>query len=256
MRTLTSRSVTGGTLTRHKLLALSLLVAALMCSPVQSQEGTTEPETEPSSSSTSNSLEGQRVIRVEEDWIIDVANPDPNHDIPQIVTVFGPDDPNLGTHGVFEVNSSTIPDFIDGGMQLQCWHRESHIGSRRHVNGSELAIGVERVRYTTSVELKDDRLILEIKNGDSVTFGTFGGQGQLKIALWTWRDSLNNYNTGNSIRHSRISFGSNRVTRFLRAETRYYTAAGDVVVDETDTYVHRAVDADLSEAPVNAPATP
>ncbi|MEZ6058155.1 MAG: hypothetical protein R3C01_15765 [Planctomycetaceae bacterium] len=239
----------------RRIFLMSMLCGGLGILPaeVQGQELPTEGSVEPSESDEDNPLSGKIIVRVEEEWIVDIANPDPELDIPQIVTVFGPDDPQLGTHGIFEVNHSTVPDFVDGGMQLQCWFRDSRMGARRHLNPAELAIGIERIRYTTVVELKDSKLILEIKNGDSVTFGKFGGEGQLRLALWTWRHNLNSYNAQNSITHSRVSYGANRVNRFLRAGIRYYTSDGEVIVDETDTIIHQVADANLGPAPVNAP---
>ena len=65
---------------------------------------------------------GDKTInKVEEDWLVDVAVTDERSTAPEIVTVFGPADPYLGLHAVYELNHSTYPEFIKGGMQLQCW---------------------------------------------------------------------------------------------------------------------------------------
>ena len=209
--------------------------------------------TDPGQDGTSGTdpFPGEVIVRVEEDWLIDVADTNQANTAPEICTVFGPADPNTGLHGLFEMNHSTYPDFNRGGMQLQCWWGSWFLGSRNHYNGTELHTTVERITYTCSTEIKDGRLIMEITNGDSVTYGSFGGEGWLKLRLWTHRSNLNHYDASASVAHSRVTYGANRVNRFVRTEVRYYSADGDVFIDETDAYVHQLAQADLGPAPVN-----
>ncbi|MCA9052438.1 MAG: hypothetical protein KDA75_01310 [Planctomycetaceae bacterium] len=196
-------------------------------------------------------FEGERIVRVEEDWLIDIAVTDTNNSAPEVCTVFGPGDPYTGLHSVFEMNHSTYPTFIRGGMQLQSWWGNYFLSAKRHYNQSELLTTVERIQYTCVTRINDNRLTMEVTNGDSVTYGSFGGEGWLRIRLWTHRDRLNSYDPDNSIKHSRVTFGANRVIRFVRTEVRYYTADGDVIVDEEDTYVHQLASANESPAPIN-----
>lgn len=198
---------------------------------------------------TNPQLEGKTIIRVEEDWLIDIGVTDENSSAPEIVTVFGPSDPNYGLHAVFEMNHSTYPSFVRGGMQIQSWMGNALLNAKRHSNGAELLTTVERIQYTCVTRISYSRTILEIKNGNSVTYGNFGGDGSLRLRLWTSRSNLNTYDPERSIAHSRVTFGANRVNRFLRTEVRYYADDGTVVTDTTDRYVHQLADA--SEQPIN-----
>ena len=162
------------------------------------------------------------IIRVEEDWEFIVGDPLPELDCPQICTVFGPTDARFGTHVVFELNHGTLPSFGQGGMQLQVWWNEWLIGYKSQHAPAELAKNNERVSYTTVTQLHDGHLMMYIKNGLSDSWGEFGESGALFIKLLTSRDDLNPYDHNNSIRHSRVTYGANRVKRFRRKAIRFY----------------------------------
>lgn len=197
-------------------------------------------------------LAGVDIVRIEEDWVLDIADPDPAADCPQIVTVFGPSDPNSGTHCVFELNHGTQPSFAEGGMQVQVWWADTLIGYKTQKAPTELYYAIERLTYTTVIEVTNAKLNLFVSNGDSLTWGTFGDDGTtaLKIQLDTARTNLNGFDPTLSIRHSRVSYGANRVNRFARSAIRYYTAAGLHYTDTTETVIHELVDAN-STSPLN-----
>ncbi len=181
------------------------------------------------------------IIRVEEDWELAIATPDPEANAPQVVFVFGPDDPEAGTYAVFEMNHGTMPDFAAGGMQLQCWWDNYLLGYRNHPNFSQFAASIDTVTFTAVTEVASDKLNLEIINGNSLTWGSFGGQGYLKLSLNTWRNDLNSYKADYSVKHTRVSYGATRVNRLVRREVRYYSAEGLVSTDTEDRYVHQLV---------------
>lgn len=202
-------------------------------------------------------LAGVDVVKIEEDWSLDIANPDPAADCPQVVTVFGPSDPSLGTHAIFEINHGTLPDYGEGGMQLQVWHGESLIGYRSRFAPSEFNLAIERLTYTTVSKVTDGYLILYVKNGDSLTWGGFGsGESSLNIVMSTWRTDLNTWDPQNSITHSRVAYGANRVNNYVRTAVRYYIRDeyGNLELhhtDDTDTYVHKLVEDAYAPDPVN-----
>ncbi|MCA9079022.1 MAG: hypothetical protein KDA58_00625, partial [Planctomycetaceae bacterium] len=117
------------------------------------------------------------------------------------------------------------------------------VGYRAQRAPTELQFENELVTYTTVTRLTNNYLIMEVINGDSVTFGKFGDTGMLFERLYTFRDDLNPYDPGNSIRHSRVTFGANRVTRFVRRSIRFYEKKDNQLElyceDNTPAYVHR-----------------
>jgi len=196
---------------------------------------------------------GVDIIRIEEDWLLNIADPDPAADCPQVVTVFGPTDPSSGTHCVFELNHGTEPNFNEGGMQVQVWWGDNLVGYKTQHAPTEFYVAIEQVTYTTVIEVQNAKLNLFVTNGESVTFGNFGDSGttSLKIQLDTARTNLNAFDPGNSIEHSRVSYGANRVNRFVRSEIRYYTASGLHHTDSTETVVHELAEAAEAPDPVN-----
>ncbi len=80
---------------------------------------------------------------------------------------------------------------------------------------------------------------MEVINGTSESWGTFGDVGTLKQRVDVGLDNLNHFNPAHSIRNSRVSYGANRVKMFKRTAYRYYTADGlyrtvtsDVIVEQ------------------------
>lgn len=180
------------------------------------------------------------IYKVEEDWELKVVNPDPTLDIPQIVTVFGPTNAFFDTHTVFELNHGTLPTFGQGGMQLQVWYGDWLVGYLQQQQPTELNTADEIISYTTVTRINDDILTMEVKNGTSTTYGNFGAPGHLRVRLYTYRNDLNPYEPNNSIRHSRVTFGANRVSYFKRKAIRVYVQNGDLYAqDDSDQFVHQ-----------------
>jgi len=241
---------------RSGVRGLVIAGAVLWASAVQAQvssgdgDGTTPP----------NPLAGLNIVKIEEDWLLDIAEPDPNADCPQVVAVFGPSEPNTGTHANFELNHGTQPDFAEGGMQLQAWYGEYLIGYHSQFAPAEFNQAIERVTFTTQMRVRDNMLKLAILNGHSLTWGDFGGSSNLRIDMGTWRDNLNDWNAQHSIDNSRVSYGANRVNKFVRTEIRYYTRDDSgyhlVYTDETDTYIHKLAEDSVAPDPVNQGDSP
>lgn len=191
----------------------------------------------------SNPLWGVNIIKVEQDWMLDIAEPDPAADCPQIVTVFGGADPRYYTHAVLELNHGTQPDYAQGGMQLQVWRGDVLRGYKWQHAPAELNAAIERLTYTTVMEVADGQQSFYVKDGHSITWGDFGDSetSSLRIDLSTGRSNYNDWDRWSSIRHSRVAYGANRVNKYVRTAIRYYTEAGLHHTDTSDDYVHRLV---------------
>lgn len=183
-------------------------------------------------------LASDPVIRVEEDWRVEISMPDPDDHAPQIINVMSPLPSLDWVHVVFELNHSTLPDYLEGGMQLQRWFGEYPLNYRNFPTCDLLHHSEETITYTLSMEVEAGKLTFEVENGNSETWGTFGGQGYLKHSEPTILSNLDLYDATGSVVNSRIGYASHRVTRFVLTEVRYYSALGLVATDETDRVVH------------------
>jgi hypothetical protein len=181
------------------------------------------------SASDSDSSTPSGVYRIEEDWIINIGEPAPDTDSPQITLVFGPADPESSTHAVFEINHSTQPSFQAGGMQLQCWYGDSLMGYRDQHHPAELHIDNETLTFTSATELKNGNMTLEIINGQSASFGEFGGEVYLRMSLNSVRTSLDGFDEAFSLEHSKCGWGANRVKKFARKAIRYFDDQGNLI---------------------------
>jgi hypothetical protein len=235
--------------------SLCLLSAVLVGGVAEATEAETEEVdgTDSGSGSTTTApdpFDGKRIYKVEEDWLLDVGETSDGSSAPEICTVFGPDDPATGVHAVYELNHATYPEFFRGGMGLQMWWGPWLVSAKRPPNETELFHTIERIQFTCRTELYSDRLKLEIANGSSLTFGTFGGTRSYRVRLYSTRENLNSYDPDMSIEQSRVTFGANRVNRYVRVAIRHYADDGTIFVDETDRVVHELAIADEVE-PVN-----
>ena len=181
----------------------------------------------------------QTVVRVEEDWRVEVGSPAADTSAPQIVTVISPSSNLNGPHAVFELNHSTMPEYVPGGLQLQRWNGETVADFHAFPNSSVMSTTGEVVTYTTKMSISSGKLWFEIVDGTSTTWGSFGGQGYLKVGVDSSLTDLSGYSPATSTKFSRIGFASNRVNKLVLTEVRYYAADGTLVqTDTTDRVVH------------------
>lgn len=178
------------------------------------------------------------IIKVEEDWRVEVGTPALEDHAPQIVTVLSPVGNLEREHAVFELNHTTYPEYFPGGMQLQGWRGEwlSCFGSTPHQQ--RLTQADEVITFTSSMKIEDDSLEFQIKNGVSQTWSTFGGNGYLKVRHNTTLNDLSAYSPAVSAANSRVAFASHRVKKLVLSKVRYYSQEGLVATDDTPRIVH------------------
>ena len=175
--------------------------------------------------------------RIEEDWYVKIGTPDPDLDSPQITSVIAPSWTLSGKYVVFDMNCATQPGFVSGGVQLQLWQDDAIIQSCSNINWDSPHIVNEEIRYTSVMSIVDDKMVFEIINGTSETWGTFG-TGELKLEVDTWRPHLNQYSPDFTVYNSRIGFASHRVRRFTLERVRYFTAHDLRTTDDTPRVLH------------------
>ena len=182
---------------------------------------------------------GPPITRVEEDWVLLIDEPDLNINSPQIATVLSPLSHIRGIHVVFELNHITLGEYAPGGMQLQCWHDDYNMAWQNFPEVKPLHVTNETLTYTNTMELKEGKLIFEVTNGQSETWGKFGGQGYLRFMLWTNTTELTDYSPDVSVKYSKVGYGANRVKKYCLKEVRYYSNGVLIETDKTERVVHQ-----------------
>ncbi len=71
------------------------------------------------------------VMKVEEDWELVVIEPHTDTVGPQVSCVISPVNHIDGTYATLELNYGSLPDFTEGGLQLQAWNGEEWLSVRR-----------------------------------------------------------------------------------------------------------------------------
>lgn len=177
------------------------------------------------------------VYRIEEDWQVVVTDPDVNENGPQITCTISPADMS-SAYCAFDLNYHTQPDYIAGGMQLHTWDPQDPIYFANSVHKDLMVVPDETVTWTTRMSLRNGNLYFGILNGQSQTWGTFGGNSDnLRLSLPTSLSNLNSYSPEVSLENSGVSFASNLVVSQTLMAVRYYDANGNLIQQITTPQV-------------------
>jgi hypothetical protein len=178
------------------------------------------------------------VVRVEQDWELVLATPNPSSDAPQVTCVISPLGNVEGIHAAFELNQRTMPGYVSGGMQLQLWDGEVPLSELTPYYEGMLATPGEVVSWTQAMYLGDGRLTFEIINGHSTTWGNFGWSGLFKVGVASNLSNLDNYKSDVSAANSGAGYAVNRVQSLTLKRVRYYTSNQAVVEDAQARVIH------------------
>lgn len=182
--------------------------------------------------------EGVQVLRVEEDWIMVLNEPDYNTDAPQLHTMMSPY-PEIGSFfGQISWNYRDQPEYRSGGMQMSLWNDDQFL-ARRNLEWARLDTVAETVTWTQVLDLDSGYVYFRVENGSSVTWGAFGGALTTVSALYDLAD-LNGYSPDVSAENACVTFGANRVDLLALVNVRYYDANGLVGEDSEMRVVHAA----------------
>lgn len=180
----------------------------------------------------------EHIVRVEEDWQIEMGVPDPAADAPQIIFAISPYSTLGSTHAVFELNHRTLPSYSAGGMQLQSWVNNMPYVYNNFPNSSVCMTDNEVINFTMRMSSGGGSITFEVINGTSTTWGSFGGQGYLKTSVSYPFNTLWGYSPQTSVDNSRIGYASFRVRKLVLKEVRYYSSSGLVHRDTTPRVAH------------------
>jgi hypothetical protein len=179
------------------------------------------------------------IVRVEEDWELQVKIPNNDVTAPQVITAWSPTGDLAGVHATFEINHIASVSFASGGLHLSTWCGDTHLAVAHAGNFASMFTDGEVVRWTQAIEVEDGQLIFEIGNGTSDTWGGFGDNGSLRLSLSSTLENLNAYSPLVSIGKSEVSYAGNRVQSLQMRRVRYIHASGEVTTENAQRYVHQ-----------------
>ena len=171
--------------------------------------------------------------RVEADWQLILATPDPDLTCPQLSTTMKLDATNSSPFCVFSLNYQDFPSFIPGGVQAKILQGDQTLVSSTQGTGQFQTAG-ETVTWTQRLSLSGGNLNFKITGGQSTTWGPFGSTDtQLALTAPTPIAVLDNYSPDVSVASSGPSFGDNRVSSMTLLQVRYYQGQTLLATDTT-----------------------
>lgn len=188
-----------------------------------------------------NAADPVAYTRIEEDWELVIGEPDPDVHAPQVVNVFAPTNSLSNDYAIFEINHSTQPEYLEGGMQLQLWRDDDCVSLAGPADELLLSTPGETLRYTLVMAIVNGQLWCGVRNGTSTTWGEFGASS-LNVTCPARLPNLSQYSPELSTSKSRVAFAGHRVERFVLKRVRYYQNGELVKVDNTDKQVHPATE--------------
>jgi hypothetical protein len=171
--------------------------------------------------------ESSKVISIEEHWELRLGQPDSELSAPQTTMVMSPTSDVSGTHFLFTLNHSTVPDYQPGGMQVQAWTADSLAEEKVGHATAALENSNETVRWTQRLSLADGTLTFQVVDGQSETWPTFGGD-ELRVSVPSSLTALNSYRPSVSLGESQVGYAENRVTSLTLTKLVWVTEDGVV----------------------------
>jgi hypothetical protein len=165
------------------------------------------------------------VVQIEEYWELQIAQPEEDLSAPQATMVMSPVADLSDVHFLFVLNHVNAPGFESGGMQAQYWDGDNLVSEAVASETGTLANTGETIRWVQRMTVDDGMLTFEVINGESGTWGQFGG-ADLSFSVPTSLNKLNGYTTGVSIGESQVSYAENRVTSLVLTKLRWTKANG------------------------------
>lgn len=178
------------------------------------------------------------VVKVEEEWELVVGEPDSNSVAPQVTCALSPYGHLDSLHSTFELNSQSLESYSAGGLQLQIWNGETALAARRYPDHQVLATTGETITWTSTMEVVGGQLKFEVEQGDSSTWGSFGGSGHLRHSIDTSLANLNSYSPDVSVANSGVGYAANRVRSLILKRVRVKTSSGDWFEQSTPVTVY------------------
>ena len=184
----------------------------------------------------------QSIIRVEEDWELQVSDPDLNSTGPQVVTTMSPNSDLLGLYFTLEINHRSAPSWSAGGISIHRWFGEGRYATYDRVDRSTMQTSNEVVTWTQALYRDNGRIYFNVLNGVSSTWGPFGYSNLMKLDNTWSADNINGYTTALSVGQSGASYAANRVKLLKINAVRTTFSDSSVITDTTPRIVLQLIE--------------
>ena len=175
------------------------------------------------------------VMRVEEDWELELTQPDSQLDAPQVLLVLSPLGEEHDIHFEVDINHASLPSYLSGGLQMRAMHGAECVDQKRLLDGQRLTVESDMIRWTQIVEKQPTGFAFGITKGTSSSWGAFGDAASHVTLSGNSGDF--NYSPANSLSRSGVTYAGNRVKQLTLRKVRYVDLTGTT----TEIDVNQAV---------------
>lgn len=167
------------------------------------------------------------VVAVEEHWALQVSRPDAQRSTPQITMLMSPTGTVQSVYFQFTLNHANVATYAPGGLQVQSWLA----GIAVHQRATDINVALDRpnevIRWTQRLSLLNGNLRFQVCDGESETWGTFGGD-DLTLDVATLQANLNSYRPSLSLNGARVGFAENCPVSLILTKVAWLTEDGQV----------------------------
>jgi hypothetical protein len=185
---------------------------------------------------------GQNVVRVEEDWSLEIGEPDTNSVGPQVLATMSPNSNLLATYFTAEFNHRSAPTWSPGGISIHRWTGETRNASFDRADRTVMQTSSEIVTWTQSLHHYNGRLYYTVFNGASSTWGPFGYSNMLRLDTSWGSNNINGYTPVVSVANSGAAYAGNRIKMLKITQIRMTLSDGTVLTDNTERIVQQLVE--------------
>jgi len=171
--------------------------------------------------------ESPQIVTIEEHWELRVGEPDAEQSAPQITMVMSPAANLDGPYVLFTLNHRNVPNYQPGGMQVQLWSGDETLDSSEGTADGSLWSNEETIRWVQRLKLVEGTVTFEVVDGSSETWGPFGDDEHLKLAVPAPVEGLQGYRPAVSLTESEVGYAGNRVVTLSLNKLKWVTADGE-----------------------------
>jgi hypothetical protein len=180
-----------------------------------------------------------KIVRIEEDWEMNVIEPAPENNSPQVTFFVNPGSEDHSVYFQVQMNYATNASFSGGGFHVAAVSNETYVDQARSGNHQGLSVDQDTIHWTNVMVVADEKLLFAIKNGHGSDWGNFGGPEFLVEMPARNIDNLNDYRPQRSVDEVDIGFGGNRVSAIELKAVRVFYSDGRVVSESINRFVER-----------------
>ena len=179
------------------------------------------------------------IDRIEEDWEMNLIEPAPQNNSPQVTFFIKPSLQEDTSYFQIQMNYAAKDSYSAGGFHVAAVSEEVYVDEARSGTRQGLSIDRDTISWTNVMAVIDHQLFFAIKNGHCTDWGAFGGPEYLvKMPAGTIED-LTEYHPNQSVADVDIGFGGNRVSTIELKTVRAYYRDGTVVSFPINKFVPR-----------------